>query len=103
MSMSTFPLSDTQAMLRDSLSRFLAEQFDIELRTRALAAAERQPPLWRAFAQQLGLLGAGFGEAQGGLGGGLADHLVIMETLGEHLAAEPYLSAVVLAGRLLEA
>jgi alkylation response protein AidB-like acyl-CoA dehydrogenase len=99
---STFALDETQAMLRDSLSRFLTEQYDIELRERTLAAAERQPPLWHAFAQQLGLLGAGFSEANGGFGGGLRDHLIIMETLGQHLAAEPYLASVVQAGRLLE-
>lgn len=99
---SAFTLDDTQAMLRDSLSRFLAEQFDTELRARALAAADRHPPLWRAFGQQLGLLGAGFAESSGGYGGGLKDQLIIMETLGAHLAAEPYLGSVVLAGRLLE-
>ncbi len=97
----TFTLDETQTMLRDSLDRFLSEQYDIELRARTLAAAERKPPLWHAFAQQLGLLGAGFAESQGGLGGGLRDQLIITETLGRHLAAEPYLGSVVLAGRLL--
>lgn len=98
---SAFELDETQAILRDSLARFLREQFDLELRGRALAAADRQPPLWRAFAQQLGLLGAGFSEAQGGFGGGILDQLIIAETLGYHLAAEPYLGSVVLAGGLL--
>lgn len=97
----TFTLDETQTMLRDSLDRFLTEQYDIELRARTLAAAERKPPLWHAFAQQLGLLGAGFDESVGGLGGGLRDQLIITETLCRHLAAEPYLSSVVLAGRLL--
>lgn len=98
---SAFELDETQAMLRDSLARFLGEQFDLELRGRALAAADRQPPLWRAFAQQLGLLGAGFSEAQGGFGGGILDQLIITKTLGYHLATEPYLGSVVLAGGLL--
>lgn len=89
---SGFALNDTQAMLRDSLARFLSEQYDVEIRARTLAAADHQPPLWRAFAHQLGLLGAALPESVGGLGGGLVDHLVIMEVLGEHLAAEPYLS-----------
>lgn len=95
-------LTDTQAMLRDSLSRFLAEQYDTDLRSRTLAAADDKPPLWRAFAQELGLLGASFPESQGGMGGGLDDNLVVMQTLGRYLAAEPYLSTVVIAGGLLK-
>ena len=98
---SGFALNDTQAMLRDSLARFLTEQYDVEIRARTLAAADHQPPLWRAFAHQLGLLGAALPESVGGLGGGLVDHLVIMEVLGGHLAAEPYLSTGVVGGGLL--
>lgn len=97
-----FNLNDTQLMLCDSLTRYLSEQYSLEQRRLCLAAADREPPLWRAFAQQLGLLGAGFSEAEGGLGGGMTEHLVIMETLGSHLAGEPYLSSVVLAGGLLQ-
>ncbi len=96
-------LSDTQQMLRDSLARYLAEQYDVEIRSRTLAAADDKPPLWRAFAHELGLLGASFDESQGGLGGDMSDNLVIMETLGRHLAAEPYLSTVVIGGGLLRA
>ncbi|WP_323122951.1 acyl-CoA dehydrogenase family protein [Burkholderia alba] len=96
-----FVLTETQVMLRDSLARFLAEQYDIELRTRTLAAAEDQPPLWRAFARDLGLFGISFGEEQGGLGGDVRDNLVVMETLGRYLAAEPYLSTIVIGGGLL--
>lgn len=99
---SAFPLDETQALLRDSLSRFLADHFDVESRARLLDRAEREPPLWSAFARQLGLLGAGFAESQGGYGGGLRDQLIVLETLGGHLAAEPYLSASVLVGRLLD-
>jgi alkylation response protein AidB-like acyl-CoA dehydrogenase len=99
----TLALTDTQHMLRDSLARYLAEQYDVEIRARTLGAADDKPPLWRAFAHELGLLGAGFDEAQGGLGGDMRDKLVIMETLGRYLAAEPYLSTVVIGGGLLHA
>ncbi len=101
MDRSAFALTDTQSMLRDSLDRFLAEQHDVETRARTLAAADDRPPLWHAFAHGLGLLGASFDEVQGGLGGGAIDNLVVMETLGRHLAAEPYLSTIVLGGGLL--
>ncbi len=95
---SIFELTDTQSMLRDSLSRYLAEHHDIEQCIKLLNAAQSQPPLWHAFAHELGLLGASFDEAQGGMGGGTADNLVIMEALGEALAAAPYLSTVVIGG-----
>lgn len=102
MSSSIFQLSDDQRMLCDSLERFLTVQYSLPLRNQALAQVGTEAPLWRALAHELGLLGAGFSEAQGGLGGDLGDHLVIMETLGQHLAAQPYLNSVVLAGRLLQ-
>lgn len=102
MTTSIFDLTDTQAMLRDSLDRFLAAHYAVDQRERLLDDAEREAPLWRAFASQLGLLGAGVPEAFGGLGGHLGDQLVVMETLGAHLAAETYLSSAVLAGQLLQ-
>jgi len=93
-----FELNDTQAMLRESLARWLADHWSDEIRARTLAATAAEPPPWRAFARDLGLLGAGIDEAAGGLGGTLVDQLVIMETLGSSLAAEPYLSSVVIGG-----
>lgn len=93
-----FDLNDTQAMLRDSLARWLADHWSDEIRARTLAATPAEPPLWRGLARQLGILGAGIGESAGGLGGSLVDQLVILETLGGSLAAEPYLSTVVIGG-----
>lgn len=95
------PLTDTQRMLNDSLERYLSEQTDVQSRARALAAAPAAPPLWQDLARTLGLPGAAFTEEEGGQGGGFADHLPILETLGRHLAGEPYLSAIVSAGGLL--
>jgi alkylation response protein AidB-like acyl-CoA dehydrogenase len=94
-------LTDTQQMLRDSLERYLASRYDVDTRARTLATAHGTPPLWRVLSHDLGLLGAAFSEAQGGLGGGVDEHLVVLETLGRHLAAEPYLGAMVQAGGLL--
>ncbi|MEO8297892.1 MAG: acyl-CoA dehydrogenase family protein [Burkholderiales bacterium] len=95
-------LSDTQVMVRDSLARFLADTYGFEARVRGLdKAAEQVPPYWRGMAGDLGILGASFPEAQGGLDGGPADNQVILEVLGSALAAEPYLSTVVIGGGLL--
>ena len=90
---------DTRTMLRDSLARYLSDNYDFDKRRQLLAGAEA--PLWRGLAQELGILGATLPEAAGGMGGPLEDGLAIMETLGGALAAEPYLSTVVIAGGLL--
>lgn len=102
MSTTAFDLDDTQRMLRDSLARFLADQHGLEQRLHQLDQALDAPPLWRAFAQDLGILGAAFGEHQGGLGGGPLENLLIMEAMGEALYSGPYLSTVVIAGGLLQ-
>ena len=49
----------------------------------------------------MGLLGLPFAEADGGLGGGPVDTLIVMQALGRALALEPYLATVVLGGGLL--
>jgi alkylation response protein AidB-like acyl-CoA dehydrogenase len=96
-----FDLSSEQRMLQDSVSRLLAERCDFERRL-----ASRVEPggygreLWKQFAA-MGLLGLPFAEADGGLGGGPVDTLIVMQALGRALALEPYLACVVLAGGLL--
>ncbi len=94
---------DTLAMLRDSLARYLDDQHGFEQRLHALAAADdAPPPFWQGLAHDLGLLGAALPESQGGLGLGLAAHLALMPTLGGALAAEPYLSTLVIGAGLLQ-
>lgn len=99
-----FNFSDTQAMLRDSLARFLRERYDFDTRQKMLAMeGGRDPGVWKAFAGELGILGAGFPEAHGGLGGGAVDHMVIMEELGRAIAVEPYLDTCIVGGGALMA
>lgn len=98
-----FSLSDEQVMLRDTLSRYLAQSdpFDARLKRRTTKPTG-DATLWRALAQELGIVGAALPEAAGGLGGGAVETMVIMEALGEALAVTPYLSTVVLAGTVLQ-
>lgn len=101
--MNTADHDDTLAMLRDSLARYLDDHHGFAQRLHALAAAdEAPPPFWRGLARELDLLGAALPELQGGLGGGMAAHLAMMETLGGALAAEPYLSTMVIGAGLLQ-
>ena len=93
--------ADTRAMLRDSLARYLADHYDFDKRRRLLDAASAEAPLWRSLGGELGILGATLPEAAGGMGGSMLDALTVMETLGGALAAEPYLSTVVIGAGLL--
>ena len=92
--------ADTRAMLSDSLARYLADHFDLDQRRRLLDAATAEAPLWRGLAG-LGIPAATLPESAGGMGGSFLDAMAIMETLGGALAAEPYLSTVVIGAGLL--
>jgi alkylation response protein AidB-like acyl-CoA dehydrogenase len=100
-----FRLSAEQEMLRDGLNKFLATRYDLERsRTIAKTGAGWQPDIWRAFAIDLGILGAALPEEVGGIGGGPVEIMVIAEALGHALVVEPYVdTAVVAAGLLLRA
>lgn len=99
-----FSYNETQQMLRDTLARYLADTYDFETRRKMIASdAGRDPGIWRALATELGILGAPFGEEQGGLGGGAVDNMIVMEQLGEAIAVEPYLQTVVIGGGALKA
>jgi alkylation response protein AidB-like acyl-CoA dehydrogenase len=97
-----YDFDETQNLLRDSLQRWLDEQFPFERRLQLLARPEGLQTLWQGLAQQLGLLGSAFPEAAGGAGGGAAEHLLLMQTLGGALAGEPYLGSAVICGGLLQ-
>ncbi|HVW24667.1 MAG TPA: acyl-CoA dehydrogenase [Polyangiaceae bacterium] len=56
--------------------------------------------VWQKIAE-LGWTGMAFSEADGGLGLGLADVVVVTEALGRLLAPEPFIPCVVLAGSVL--
>lgn len=97
-----FTYTETQEMIRDTLSRFLGDSYDFEHRQKLIGSdAGRDPGVWKALAQDLGVLGAAFSEEQGGLGGGALEHAIIMEEMGKVLAVEPYIPTVVVAGSAL--
>jgi len=97
-----FQLDDTQALLQGSLQRWLNDHANFDQRAKLLAAPGAIQPLWAGLAEQLGLLGAALPEAAGGQGGGLAEHLVILQALGQALLPEPYTACVVTGAGLLQ-
>jgi len=99
-----FSYTETQTMLRDTLARYLSDRYDHETRMKVVRSdAGWSAATWKAFAEELGILGAPFTEAQGGLGGGALENMVVMEELGSRLVVEPYLSTVVIGGGFLRA
>lgn len=97
-----FTLTDEQELLRGGLTRFLATRYDLEKsRTAAKTGPGWQPEIWRAFAEELGILGAALPEEAGGIGGGPVEMMLIAEALGHALVIEPYVDTAVVAAGLL--
>ena len=98
-----FSFTEEQTLLRNSVQRFLTEKYDFETRRKILRTADGwRADYWQAFAE-LGILGVPFSEADGGLGGGPIETMIVMEEFGRALALEPYFACVVLAGGFLRA
>lgn len=97
-----FGLSKEQELLRDSVTKFLAGRYDLAHSRKVATTGEGwQPEVWRAFAEDLGILGATLPEDVGGMGGGPVELMVVSEALGHALVIEPYVDTVVLGGGLL--
>ncbi|MDZ4737864.1 MAG: acyl-CoA dehydrogenase family protein [Rhodospirillaceae bacterium] len=97
-----FAPTEEQVMFRDSVRRFVADEYPFDKRLKIVAEAPGyRPEHWKAFAD-LGWLSVPFAEEYGGLGGDPFDLMVLMEEFGRALLVSPYLSTVVLSGRLLQ-
>jgi alkylation response protein AidB-like acyl-CoA dehydrogenase len=98
-----FEFSEEQTMIKDSVSRFVREQYDFDTRRGIIASDEGiSCEFWAMFAE-LGWLSVPFAEEYGGFGGNAVDIAVVMEELGKGIVVEPYASTVVVFGGLLSA
>ena len=96
-----FNLSEEQAMIKDSVTRFIADDYDFDQRTKNVSREHGfNPSTWQTFAE-LGWLSIPFPAFLGGFGGSAVDTMVIMEEFGKGLVAEPYVATVLLFGGLL--
>jgi alkylation response protein AidB-like acyl-CoA dehydrogenase len=95
-----FDYSDEQNMLRDSIAKWAAAEYDFDKRRAMVASADAWKKNWATFAE-LGLLAAPLPEEFGGLGGGAIDIAVVMEEFGKALVVEPYVPTVVLGAGAL--
>ena len=96
-----FSFSDEQVLVRDTIRKYLAAEYDSVARKRIVASSEGYSrETWKQFAE-LGFLAAPFAEEYGGLGSGAVETMIIMEEYGRRLVVEPFVETVVLAGGLL--
>lgn len=96
-----FNLTEERALLRDMLQRFLGEKYGHEDRRKLLASGKAYNTEIYGELSELGILGALFGEAEGGLGGSGFDIAVVFEEFGRAGVIEPVLGNAVLAGDLV--
>ena len=93
-----FSFTEEQTLLRNSVSKFLADNYAFEAFkkiSRSDSGWSRE--IWKQLAE-LGLMAAPLPEAYGGLGGGPVDTMVVMEEFGKALVVEPYVQTVVVGG-----
>ncbi len=96
-----FDYTEEQNMLKDSVARFVQDQYDFEARCKVAAQADGfSRENWNTFAE-LGWLSVPFAEEHGGFGGSVVDTMLLMEEFGKGLVLEPFLATVVLFGGLL--
>lgn len=91
-----FELTEERSLIKQAVDGYFADR---------AAAGERgwSRAGWQRLADELGILGAPLPDDMGGMGGSLRDALIVMESLGEHLIAVPYLQSVIMAGRAIAA
>lgn len=87
---------DEQAMVRETVRRFLADRHD----TSSMGKAAMSSDDWLALGE-LGLFAFLLPDRLGGMGGSAADIMVVAEELGRSLAIAPLAEGVLLAGELI--
>ena len=94
-----FDLSEEQQLLKDSVERFVNDNYDLDTRqSLSKNPAGFSDTYWQTMAE-LGWLGVTVPEAQGGFGGNQADTMVLMEAFGQGLVLEPFFATAVLGTR----
>jgi len=97
-----FDFSDDQEMLRDSVRKWADKAYGFERRKGIVKAGGFSNEAWAELAG-LGLTGLQVAEADGGMGFGAVDAMVVMEELGRGLVMEPFAAVALVATHLLNA
>lgn len=91
-----FGLSSEQTLLADTVTRFLSEQLPLDEVRKIVAGQTSEQSAWSGLTD-LGLTGIMISEANGGLGLGSLDAIVVAEALGYHVTPSPFISTSVIA------
>jgi pimeloyl-CoA dehydrogenase small subunit len=96
-----FDLSEDQRLLKNSVDRLVADQYQFEQRKKYMREpAGYSVAMWDQITE-MGLLGLPFEETLGGFGGGAVETAIVMDAFGRGLVLEPYFATVILGGGLL--
>jgi alkylation response protein AidB-like acyl-CoA dehydrogenase len=96
-----FSLNDVQAMLADSVEKFITKDYDFESRQKYAASdTGYSAEVWQTFCE-LGWTSVPFADDDGGFDGGPVETMILMQQFGRGLVVEPYLANIVLAGGIL--
>ncbi|MEX0941577.1 MAG: acyl-CoA dehydrogenase family protein [Pseudomonadales bacterium] len=96
-----FSFSEEQTLLKDSVQRFIQNDYTFEARRKYLLTDDGfSRDNWARYAE-LGWLALPFSEEAGGYDGTPIETMILMEEFGKGLVVEPYLSSVILAGHCL--
>lgn len=98
-----FDLNEDEEMLKALAERFVTDIYDFENRRSFLAATNGYSQDNWQLLSELGLIGAVFDEADGGLSLDATGTATVFEALGRGLVVEPLIDNIVLAGRLFAA
>lgn len=98
-----FNYSEEQSLLKDSIAKFIKNDYSYEIRQKHMAMDKGfDPATWNTFAE-LGWLCVPFSEEDGGIGGGPVEIMVVMEEFGKGLVVEPFFPSVILSGATIAA
>jgi pimeloyl-CoA dehydrogenase small subunit len=96
-----FELTADQQLLQEGLERLLGERYAFEQRkTHLFGTPGWSREMWSRYAE-MGLLGLPFAAADGGLGCGAVETMIVSEAFGRALTLEPFVATVLLAGGCL--
>ena len=96
-----FEYSEDQQAFKDSVIKYLQDQYDFEKRQFIVKNDEAFDQNVWAQTSELGWLYMPFSEEQGGFGGSAVDTILFFEQFGKHLVVEPFLETLVLTGGVL--
>jgi alkylation response protein AidB-like acyl-CoA dehydrogenase len=97
-----FDYSEEQALLKDSVERFVRDNYNLEARNALVKSKDGfSQENWNAMAE-LGWMALPFSEDDGGFGGNQIDTMIVMEEFGKGLVVEPFFASTVLGGGALK-